>query len=509
MAIQLLFLKVMELSIAASVIVLIILLLRRIGGKWLHPWMIYCLWLIVLIKLILPFHIPSTFSIENMTDRYFYQKQYSIGPVLNSAVNAINNIYDGKSEIKKAVRVYKDGALTIDTATIKDPSVVEQYKFGTTMNGILTGCGILWLIGFIIFTTKNIYRNRKFKKLFVNGNVCENEEIIHIFDHCKKELGIKRKIDLMMSGSVIPVIHGILKPCILLPFDCKKNFKTEELRYILLHELQHYKQKDTIVFFIGDMLKAIHWFNPLIQFGMRKMQDDSEVLCDFQVMRLLKKNECIDYGMLLLRQAELNISQFSKSSMSANWFGGHSQLVLRIRKIGIYYQLKPKKIHRIYGTCLLLLMSVTLLTANYIYAEQKAYIEAEPILYAFWLNDHVDPFNRQAINSIAEQMAGLSSVDKDVVLLMTDKKALANTESRTTLLFEQTWPFSIYYSQRPIEVSVKDIREEVQRRELKKGNICIFLKYHFAFTKHFSMSGGRNIILDLKSLERLDNVNLY
>lgn len=509
MAIQFLFLKVMELSIAASVIVLIILLLRRIGGKCLHPWMIYCFWLIVLVKLVLPFHIPSTFSIENMTDRYFYQKQYSIGPVLNSAVNAINNIYDGKNEIKKTVKVYKDGALTIDTATIKDPSVVEQYKFGTTTNGILTGCGILWLIGFIIFLTKNIYRNRRFKKLFVNGNVCEEEEIINILDHCKKKLGITRKIDLMMSGSTIPVIHGILKPCILLPFDCKKNFNTEELRYILLHELQHYKQKDTIWFFIGDMLKAIHWFNPLIQLGIRKMQDDSEVLCDFQVMRLLKKDECIHYGMLLLRQAELNSSQFSKSSMSANLFGGHSQLALRIRKIAVYYQLKPKKIHTIYGMLLLLLMSVTLLTSNDIYAEQKAYIEAEPVLHAFWLNDHVDPFNRQALNSIAEQMAGLSSVDKDVVLLVTDKKILANTENRSTLLLEQTWPFSIYYSQKPIKVSVKDIREEVQRRELKQGNICIFLKYHFALTKQFSMSGGKNIILDVKSLERLDNVNLY
>ena len=74
-----------------------------------------------------------------------------------------------------------------------------------------------------------------------------------------------------------------------------------------MHELGHYKQKDIILYFISDILSAIYWFNPLIYFGLREMKDNLELLSDDNVLRRISCKENIDYGRVLMKQAEINV----------------------------------------------------------------------------------------------------------------------------------------------------------------------------------------------------------
>ncbi len=516
MGLQILFFKVLELSITASVIVLIILLLRAICGKIFSSRFIYLLWLILILKLVVPFSIPSPFSLENVTDKYIYERQNSIismGNLLDGTVQGLVKtkkaigIYDDKRELLKSDPVYIKGKPTVDTKTISDPALIELSRYSSSMKFLLTLLSLTWFIGFISSIAVKFYRNLKFKKFFIKHNYCEDIVIIKLFNQCKRELGVTKNIRVLMCGSTMPMMYGILKPCILLPYDCKSLFDDEELRYIMLHELEHYKQKDTFLFWIGDILKAMHWFNPIINIGINKMQDDCEVLCDLHVMQHIKNEERINYGMLLIKQGEINYTNFNLNTISASLLGRKTQLNLRIRKIANMRFLRLNKKQYSVGFCIIVLMALILLPVNKAYSQRVKYIDTQPTIYAFWMKDNVNVTSLDTINSMTIQMLGNQSDNKDVVLIMKDFQDVSI--DKYSLLVEQTWPLSKLAQVHPVEIHTQSIRNEVKKRGMGEGKIYIFLSCNMGYTKYLSTSVGMKTILDYESLDSLDKVKLY
>ncbi|MGL5084841.1 MAG: M56 family metallopeptidase, partial [Clostridium sp.] len=93
---------------------------------------------------------------------------------------------------------------------------------------------------------------------------------------------------------------GIINPKIVLPLKVVENSSSEELKYILLHELCHYKRKDIIMAWVITLVKIIYWFNPIIIVALNIMRKDCETSCDEMVINYLEKNENIKYGNTIL-----------------------------------------------------------------------------------------------------------------------------------------------------------------------------------------------------------------
>lgn len=72
------------------------------------------------------------------------------------------------------------------------------------------------------------------------------------------------------------------------------------IKYILMHELSHYKRKDTIFNYILLITTALHWFNPFIWIFFKKIRQDIELATDELVINHLKKGEEKDYGKTLI-----------------------------------------------------------------------------------------------------------------------------------------------------------------------------------------------------------------
>lgn len=108
-----------------------------------------------------------------------------------------------------------------------------------------------------------------------------------------------------------PVIAGFLRPCIYLPIHlisdysepdmeaaCKTSChsytttldRLRPIKYMLLHELQHYKHKDILIGYLTTIAKIVYWFNPIIWYALREMQNDREVACDTSVLKLLTED---------------------------------------------------------------------------------------------------------------------------------------------------------------------------------------------------------------------------
>ena len=101
-----------------------------------------------------------------------------------------------------------------------------------------------------------------------------------------------------------PIIVGLLKPCIYLPIHLISDYNESDMRYMLLHELQHYKHHDAIGSFLMNLAGVVYWFNPLVWYALKEMCNDREVACDTSVLKMLEEDAYEDYGNTLINFAE-------------------------------------------------------------------------------------------------------------------------------------------------------------------------------------------------------------
>ena len=79
----------------------------------------------------------------------------------------------------------------------------------------------------------------------------------------------------------------------------------EDIRFIFLHELQHFKHKDAALNDLACILQIVYWFNPFVRRGFRIMEKDREIACDCSVIRTVGRDQAVSYGHTLIRYAEI------------------------------------------------------------------------------------------------------------------------------------------------------------------------------------------------------------
>ena len=126
-----------------------------------------------------------------------------------------------------------------------------------------------------------------------------------------------------------PFVFGVLYPRIYLP----TYLKTQERRYIILHEQAHIKRCDNIVKLAACLILCIHWFNPFVWIAFGLMSMDMEMSCDERVLKDMGGRARKDYSLALLSLA----TEHHTAEECLIAFGG-GDINMRIRNI-----LNPKK----------------------------------------------------------------------------------------------------------------------------------------------------------------------
>lgn len=136
----------------------------------------------------------------------------------------------------------------------------------------------------------------------------------------------KPKVFIEKSRQTLPMVWGIFQGRLYLPADANE-WSEQKLREVLLHELAHLKRRDPLALLLGQLARAIFWFNPLIRILNRQMVLEQEVACDDEVLRY--SSDRASYASTLL---EMTVTQPSvaTSSISAA-MAGPLQIDRRIR----------------------------------------------------------------------------------------------------------------------------------------------------------------------------------
>ena len=220
---------------------------------------------------------------------------------------------------------------------------------------ILLGIWIVGIFAMIILVIKSSLRLRTLEKSALS---LQNPEVRRLYHQCLEEMGIHRNIPVYSTAFLkSPIIVGLLKPCIYLPIHLISDYNESDMRYMLLHELQHYKHKDAIASYLMNLAGVVYWFNPLVWYALKEMRNDREVACDTSVLKMLEEDAYEDYGNTLINFAEkVSLTPFP---FAAGLGGNMKQMKRRIINIASYE--KPTFMKRLKGMTAFMLTAVLLL----------------------------------------------------------------------------------------------------------------------------------------------------
>jgi hypothetical protein len=145
----------------------------------------------------------------------------------------------------------------------------------------------------------------------------------------KSEMGITSAIGLFRCASVGgPMMVGFIHPRILLPTT---NFAADELRFILRHELVHYKRKDLYFKALVLVANAMHWFNPIMYMIARAIGTQCEMSCDAEVVQSTDIDTRQQYGETIIGVVKYQARL--RTVLASNFYGGRNGMKKRLYSI--------------------------------------------------------------------------------------------------------------------------------------------------------------------------------
>ena len=324
-------------NVFISGIIGILLIAKQIFKNNLSSRMQYNLWFLLLGLLAVPF-IP--FRLIGFPQIFSWLGSLRCSPASGTA-----------TAMGEAVGINPTG----NTDWMNDFSLSVNSETPSIAGYILLGIWIVGIFAMIILVIKSSLRLRTLEK---SALPLQNPEVRRLYHRCMEEMGIHRSIPVYSTAFLkSPIIVGLLKPCIYLPIHLISDYNESDMRYILLHELQHYKHKDAIANYLMNFAGVLYWFNPFVWFALREMRNDREVACDTSVLKMLEEDDYENYGNTLINFIEkVSISPFP---FAASLSGNMKQIKRRIINIASYE--KPTFYKKLKGMTAFILTTVLIM----------------------------------------------------------------------------------------------------------------------------------------------------
>ncbi|HIH8118376.1 TPA: beta-lactam sensor/signal transducer BlaR1 [Staphylococcus aureus] len=284
-------------------IFLLLLFFRYILKRYFNYMLNYKVWYLTLLAGLIPF-IPIKFSF------FKFNNLNNQEPTVESNSHNLNP--------------------NINTTKPVHEFTTDIYKFN--WDSIDNICTVIWIVLVIILSFKflnSLLYLKYLKKQSLYLNEKEKDKINKIlFNHQYKRNIVIRKAESIHS----PITFWYGKYIILIPSLYFKSINDKKLKYIILHEYAHAKNRDTLHLIIFHIFSIAMSYNPLIQIVKRKMIHDNEVEADRFVLNNINKNEFKSYAEAIM-DSVLKTSFFNKNILSHSFNGKKSLLKRRLINI--------------------------------------------------------------------------------------------------------------------------------------------------------------------------------
>lgn len=289
-------------TINISLVALLILLLKYLFKDLLSARWQYGIWAVLILRMVLPS--GSSRNIFLPLGKYIEMLKFAVEDSINSAYTDVYSLIRPGSPLPDSLM----------------PVSVTDWIFAFYILGVAVS-GLYYIASYI-----------KLRTLLKKGTLVPDE--------------VRRKIELFagiyslrVPGRIVYIkglpsafICGVIKPVLALPEEKPTDEK------IILHELLHYKHKDTLKSLLRCVLRCFNWFNPLMHYVFERIGNDVEALCDLRTLEKLEGEDRREYGKLLLSMVN---ERYQKVPCTSSLSNGGKNIARRIDSI-VKFKKYPK-----------------------------------------------------------------------------------------------------------------------------------------------------------------------
>lgn len=402
--------SLLKMSFSGALLILVIVILRTLFVNKLPKKTFMVLWGIVLLRLMVPFSIPSPLSVYSLMEQ-----NKNAGPLVGENIAA--------SDIEAADEIVEKDISQLIPVELSQPILTGTEGISHTEGGMEFSAELLvWGIGAwglgIFFAVSYLRCKREFKMSLPVANAYAAKWL--------KEHPLKRTLEIRQSDRIsAPLTYGFFHPVILMPK--KTDWEDQKgLQYVLLHEYVHIRRFDGVLKLLGTAVLCIHWFNPMVWVMYILFNRDMELSCDETVVRKFGEESRSSYACMLISMEEKKSGLIPLcSNFSKNAIEERVTAIMKIKKTSLFAVL----------FAIALIVSITLI---FVTSAKSASLkdslttipgndftkEESRKLFSLWIDD----YEEMSVSDYQEKMWKMRDTEEDMELI--------ERFSRTELAFE-------------------------------------------------------------------------
>lgn len=291
--------NILKMNMIAAVIVFLVIFISRLTKKKYSLKWKYYMWLAVSVFLLVPVNFSAESPVRLQIDAPENYRSGTYAAVLlqqgTKSADAVRQA-DGQQNTEMQ-----------ETNSLQHGNKYLSLRISSeaiSIYGILEVFGVVWLTGAVISAVTKLLRYYfSLHKMMRWSYPVEDKRILELYRWICLKKHIRRAPRLLASPELSsPVLAGLRHTGLYLT---EEEYDLEELKFILSHELTHYKHGDLWYKMLLMAVNTIYWFNPALYWMRSEAEKDIENLCDSRVVEKYTQEEKMRYGRLLLKTAAL------------------------------------------------------------------------------------------------------------------------------------------------------------------------------------------------------------
>ena len=249
---------VVAVTIQVSVVVAVLSVLTRVARRRIGPRWLYGLWLLVFLRLAVPWTPMSPTSL------YQWLPGLGIGRPDAAGTGAWSGV------------VHTVG-YALSPAAVSDPQA---------HGSVFLALAVMWFAGVVLVGGRAVHGERRFR---------------HAVQGALRISGVAGRLPIWETPAVpTPAVVGVVRPRVLVPPGLQERLTGEQWQQVLTHEQSHVAQGDLLVRWVLEALCTVYWFHPAVWFARRRTYEAQECVADAAALATLPPERTAEYGHTLL-----------------------------------------------------------------------------------------------------------------------------------------------------------------------------------------------------------------
>jgi beta-lactamase regulating signal transducer with metallopeptidase domain len=264
--------------VQSAVLIVVLLALDVLWHKRVRAVFRYCVWLLVLVKLVL----PPTLSLPTGIG-YWVGNRLPTAPVVSAPVptehKPVAAQRDARPEPSGGIPQARPSAQAAESLTPAPP--VTGNWTPVTWQGVVL---LLWLAGLLAFLVLLAQRLR-FVRGLVAASTPAGDDLLDLLEQCRRQIGVRRPVGLRTLDTLpSPAVCGLWQPVILMPATLVQKLSPEGVRASLIHELAHIKRADLWINVVQTFLQVVYFYDPFVWLANAMIRRTCEEAVDETVL---------------------------------------------------------------------------------------------------------------------------------------------------------------------------------------------------------------------------------